>query len=150
LDGSIPPGFDAAAMSLPFLTCMALVAATYQLPPRVLPSIQAVEGGRVGMVSANTNGSQDLGVMQINTLWIAPLARRTGLPEAEVRDRLVNDACFNIAAAGLIFRTYLNEAQGDLMRAVGYYHSHTPERSLRYQAKVVGAAQALFVAQPRR
>jgi soluble lytic murein transglycosylase-like protein len=132
-------------MSVPFLACMALVAATYQLPPRVLPAIQAVEGGRVGTVRSNTNGSQDLGVMQVNTLWLATLARRSGLPEAEVRDRLVHDACFNIAAAGLIFRIYLNEAQGDLMRAVGYYHSHTPERSLRYQSKVLGAAQALFV-----
>lgn len=129
---------------------MALVATTYHLPPRVLPALQAVEGGRPGLVRSNTNGSQDLGVMQVNTLWIAPLARRSGLPEAIVRDRLVHDACFNIAAAGLIFRIYLNEAQGDLMRAVGYYHSHTPERGLRYQAKVIGAARALFVPQARR
>jgi hypothetical protein len=87
--------------------------------------------------------------MQINTLWITPLARRSGLPTEEVRERLVHDACFNIAAAGMILRIYLDEAQGDLMRAVGYYHSHTPERSLRYQAKVVGAARLLFVRQPR-
>ncbi|SDB74765.1 hypothetical protein SAMN02927895_05467 [Belnapia rosea] len=135
-------------MSAPFLACMALVASAFQLPPRVLPSIQAVEGGRVGLVRSNTNGSEDLGVMQVNTLWIAPLARRSGLPAAEVRARLVHDACFNIAAAGLILRIYLDEARGDLMQAVGYYHSHTPERSLRYQAKVVGAAQRLFVRQP--
>lgn len=129
---------------------MVLVATTYQLPPRVLPALQAVEGGRPGLVSSNTNGSQDLGVMQVNTLWIGPLARRSGLAEAEVRKRLINDACFNIAAAGLIFRLYLNEAKGDLMRAVGYYHSHTPEHGLRYQTKVVDAAQALFVPQARR
>ncbi len=136
-------------MTTPFLACMALVAAAFQLPPRVLPAIQAVEGGHVGLVRSNTNGSEDLGVMQINTLWITPLARRSGLSAAEVRQRLVHDACFNIAAAGLIMRTYLNEAQGNLMQAVGYYHSHTPERSLRYQAKVVGAAQRLFAPQPR-
>jgi hypothetical protein len=127
---------------------MALVASAYQLPPRVLPSIQAVEGGRVGLARTNTNGSQDLGVMQINTLWIRPLARHSSLPEAEVRERLLHDACFNIAAAGLILRTYLHEAQGDLMRAVGYYHSHTPERHFGYRAKVVEAAQSLFAPRP--
>ena len=83
-------------MSAPFLACMVLVASAFQLPPRVLPAIQAVEGGRVGLVRGNTNGSEDLGVMQVNTLWIATLARRSGLPAAEVRERLVHDACFNI------------------------------------------------------
>ena len=58
---------------------MALTAAVYHLPPRVLPAIQSVEGGRVGLVHVNRDGSEDLGVMQINTLWIGPLARRTGL-----------------------------------------------------------------------
>ena len=45
---------------------MALTAAVYHLPPRVLPSIQAVEGGRVGLAHLNRNGTEDLGVMQIN------------------------------------------------------------------------------------
>jgi soluble lytic murein transglycosylase-like protein len=135
-------------MSVPFLACMALVASTYQLPPRVLPSIQAVEGGRVGLARSNTNGSQDLGVMQINTLWIRPLARHAGLPEDEVRERLLHDACFNIAAAGLILRIYMQEAQGDLMRAIGYYHSHTPDRHFGYRAKVTDAAQRLFAPRP--
>ena len=83
--------------------------------------------------------------MQINTLWVAPLARRTGLPEPIVRDRLINDACFNIATAGAIVRLHLNEENGDLLRAVGAYHSRTPARSEAYQSKVLSAAQQLFV-----
>ena len=82
--------------------------------------------------------------MQINTLWVGPLARFTGLPDANVRDRLLNDSCFNIAAAGLIMRTYLNETKGDLLRAVGDYHSHTPVLNLSYQAKVLDAARTMF------
>ncbi|MBV1796189.1 lytic transglycosylase domain-containing protein [Siccirubricoccus sp. G192] len=131
-------------MAVPFLACMALAASFYHLPPRVLPSIQAVEGGRVGLARLNTNGSEDLGVMQINTLWVAPLAGYTGWPHAVVRDRLLHDPCFNIAAAGLILRTYLNETRGDLLRAVGNYHSHTPVRNLDYQAKVLNAARTIF------
>lgn len=133
-------------MAVPFLACMALTAAFYQLPPRVLPSIQAVEGGRPGLASPNRNGSEDLGVMQINTLWIGPLARHTGLSAAEVRHRLLHDACFNIAAAGLIMRRGLDETEGDLLRAVGNYHSRTPWRNSDYRAKVLDAARAMFAA----
>ena len=131
-------------MAVPFIACMALVAQIYSLPPRVLPSIQRVEGGSVGVVHHNTDGSDDLGVMQINTLWLPGLARYTHLDPAEVRDRLLNRACFNIAAAGLIMRTYLDEAGGDLMAAVGYYHSHTPALSQFYRSKVLRSATTLF------
>ena len=125
---------------------MALAAQVYHLPPRVLPSIQRVEGGRVGLASPNRNGSHDLGVMQVNTLWVAPLARYTGMPPEAVRGRLQHDPCFNIAAAALILRIYLNETRGDLMRAIGNYHSHTPARNLDYQAKVMNAARLMFTA----
>jgi Transglycosylase SLT domain len=130
---------------IPFLACMALVASIYHLPPRVLPSIQVIEGGRPGGISDDADGSQDLGVMQINTRWIQPLAVYTHLPGALVRARLINAPCYNIAAAGAILRTYLNEDRGDLMRAIGDYHSHTRQLNLTYQSEVRQAAEALFV-----
>ncbi len=131
-------------MPIPFLACMALTASFYHLPPRVLPAIQMVEGGRVGIVSRNTDGSDDLGMMQVNTLWLPALSRRSGLTVAAVRARLVGDACFNISAAGAILRTYLDETQGDLMRAVGDYHSHTLALNQSYQISVRAAAGRLF------
>ena len=131
-------------VAIPFLACMALVASVYHLPPRVLPAIHAVEGGVPGSVSHNLDGSDDLGVMQVNTRWLLPLARVSRLPADEVRRRLVVEPCFNIAAAGLIMRAYLNEAHGNLMVAVGYYHSHTPALNLQYQSKVLASAARLF------
>jgi hypothetical protein len=131
-------------MAIPFLACMVAAASFYHLPPRVLPSIQAVEGGSVGSVSRNADGSDDLGVMQVNTLWIEPIARITGMSRDAVATRLVGDACFNIAAAAAIMRTYLIEAHGDLMAAVGDYHSHTPALNEAYQALVLGQAARLF------
>ncbi|MBP0494958.1 lytic transglycosylase domain-containing protein [Roseomonas indoligenes] len=131
-------------MPVPYLACMALVAQIYDLPPRVLPSIQAVEGGRPGLVMRNANGSEDLGVMQVNTVWLSSLVRYTGLDSAEVRKRLIERPCFNIAAAGLIMRTHLNASSGDLMRAVGNYHSHTPLLHQSYRARVISAATRLF------
>ena len=131
-------------MAVPYLACMALVASIYHLPPRVLPSIQAIEGGWPGAVIRNANGSEDLGVMQVNTLWIGPLVRYTGLPAPAVRQKLVALPCFNIAAAGAILRNYMDEANGDLMQAIGYYHSHRPALGLPYQVRVRDAAAMLF------
>jgi hypothetical protein len=88
------------AMAIPFLACMVAAASFYHLPPRVLPSIQVVEGGRPGVISQNTDGSADLGVMQVNTIWVPQFASITGMTEDAVRTRLVVDPCFNIAAAG--------------------------------------------------
>lgn len=81
--------------------------------------------------------------MQINTLWVAPLARHTRQPESTILRRLLHEPCFNIAAAGAIVRIYLNEAKGDLQRAIGNYHSHTPMRHNSYRLKVLEAAGRL-------
>lgn len=126
------------------LACMIAVSQFQGLPPRVLPTIQAVEGGGIGMVNHNANGSEDLGVMQVNSVWIAPLSRGTGLPPAEVRRRLVEDGCFSVAVAGAILKLHLQAEGGDLMRAIGNYHSRTPELNAAYQARALAAATRLF------
>ena len=131
-------------MGAPFLACMVAVSQFYHLPPRVLPAIQAVEAGRPGSISRNHNGTGDLGVMQVNSSWVPRLAQAWGLTPEAVAKRLIEDPCFNITAAGSIMRIYLREARGDVTRAVGYYHSHTPERATDYQVKVIRASVALF------
>jgi hypothetical protein len=137
-------------MALPYLACMLAAANFYHLPPRVLPSIQAVEGGYPGAEHLNTDGSTDLGVMQINTRWVRPLAAyvttvtRTQTSEDETRRRLIADPCFNIAAAGLILRSEWEQAGHDWPAAVGNYHSHTPGLHQSYLAHVIDRARALF------
>ena len=123
---------------------MALVASIYNLPPRVLPSIHRVEGGQVDTVHPNTDGSHDLGYMQINTRWLPVLAQYSHLPEAAVQRNLLTRPCFNVAAAGFILRRSLDETPGDLMRAIGNYHSHTPVLNAAYQGLVVRSAAFLF------
>jgi hypothetical protein len=102
-----------------------------------------VEGGRPGLAAINKNGSEDLGVMQINSLWVVPLAHQTRQSQATIRRRLLDESCFNIAAAGAIMRIYLNETKGDLPRAIGNYHSHTPVRHNSYRLKVLEATGRL-------
>jgi soluble lytic murein transglycosylase-like protein len=111
----------------------------------VLPSLQAVEGGRVGMVRIDANGSADLGVMQVNTVWVEPLAKFARMAPAAVYDRLISDPCFNIAAAAAILRVALNESGGNLLTGVARYHSHSPALGQAYLAKVLHAAESLFV-----
>ncbi|MCB8881472.1 lytic transglycosylase domain-containing protein [Acidisoma cellulosilytica] len=123
---------------------MLAVAQLQHLPPRVLPSIQAVEGGAVGTVSHNRDGSEDLGVMQINTRWLPVLAVRFGADEEAVRSALIRKPCLNILVASAILRAYLRETNGNILQAVGDYHSHTPLLNHSYQAEVIDKAQALF------
>lgn len=103
----------------------------------------------MGVVHINTDGSADLGMMQVNTIWVGPLSRFTHMQPQVVVDRLLNDPCFNIAASAAIMQSYLAEAHGNLLTAIGYYHSHSPSLSAGYRDKVIAAASALF-SRPRK
>ncbi len=127
-----------------YLACMITVAHVTGLPPRLLPVIQSIEGGAVGMVRQDRNGTADLGVMQVNTVWLPALAARAGLSPAVTRDRLIDDPCFNIAAAALILRHDLTETGRALLPAIGDYHSHTLSLNRAYAALAESRAMQLF------
>jgi soluble lytic murein transglycosylase-like protein len=118
---------------------MALAAGALGLPPRALPSIQQVEGGAIGTVAHNKDGSDDLGLMQINSRWLPRLATATGQAEATVRAQLINEPCYNIAIGAVIFRLFLDEAHGDVAKAVAFYNTHDPRLGALYQRKVAAA-----------
>jgi hypothetical protein len=130
-------------MSVPFLACMLAAASFHHLPVQALAAIQSVEGGAVGTVSANKDGSADLGVMQVNSRWIPAVARATGKPPQAVRTWLVGDGCYNVKVAAAILDVYKAEAHGNMVEAVGFYHSHTPDLKTAYQTKVLAAALRL-------
>jgi len=132
-------------MGIPYLACMVAAATLYHLPPRVLPSIQATEGGWNGAAVRDSNGTVDLGLMQVNSLWVAPIAAHIHASEAMVHERLRADACFNISAAGAILRRDIRLAHGDLMTGIGYYHSRTPGLGVPYRGRVSDAARRLFI-----
>lgn len=123
---------------------MLAVAQMQHLPPRVLPSIQAVEGGAVGDVSLNRDGSEDLGLMQINSRWLPVLSLRLGADEQTVRTALIRKPCLNILVASAILRVYLRETNGNILQAIGDYHSHTPVLNYAYQTAVIDEAMTLF------
>ena len=125
------------------LRCMILAASVYHLPPRVLPVIARIEGGHVGLVRPDSNGTADYGPMQENSVWLDTIARRARLGARETRRRLIDDPCFNIAAAAFILRTDIDRA-GNLMQGIGDYHSATPRLNAAYRARAITMAQRMF------
>jgi hypothetical protein len=134
---------ESVMLAAPLAACMTAVTASIGLPPLVLPAIHMIEGGQVGTIVKNTNGSQDYGVMQINSSWLPTLAAATNRTEGQVRSDLIHDGCFNIAIAGAVMKYNLAQAGGDIWKAVGYYSSHTPSFNAIYQARVAIAALKL-------
>lgn len=130
-------------MPIPFYACMVAASAALHLPVHALPAIQRAEGGWVGAVRPNTDGSHDLGLMQVNTRWITPVSEATGLPPQTVVTRLILEPCFNIAVAASILRDYVEEEHGNMWQAIGDYHSHTPGLNTAYKFRVMREAQNL-------
>ncbi|MBS0984398.1 lytic transglycosylase domain-containing protein [Gluconobacter cerinus] len=126
------------------VACMLAASLHFGIPPRVLPTIWQIERGRNGVAVSNTNGSLDIGIMQINSLWIPVLAHIARLSPDETVHRLLQDSCFNVTASALIVRSYLDETHGNLMQAIGDYHSHTPSLNGAYQVRILQAARRLF------
>jgi hypothetical protein len=137
-------------MALPYLACMLAAAQAYHLPPRLLPSIQAVEGGFPGAIHPNRDGTDDLGVMQINTRWLQPLASYIAWKGGEkpapaaIHSRLVTDPCYNIYAAAAILQAEWLQSGHDWLAAVGNYHSRTPSLHQDYLSRVTARAASLF------
>lgn len=120
--------------------CIFAAAQTYSVPPAVIMGILHVEGGRVGMASKNTNGTEDLGPMQINTIWLPELARHWNVPQATAKRLVRDDACVNIGVGTWILRKKINDA-GSLYKGIAWYHSATPKFGTVYRQKVIRAMQ---------
>lgn len=116
--------------------CLMLASQTYSVPPAVLVGIYKAEGGKVGQEVKNTNGTADLGPMQINTIWLPELAEKWGVSEDTARKWVRDDACTNVGVSAWILKGHLNET-GSLSQAIAHYHSRTPRHGKRYKKRVV-------------
>lgn len=126
--------------------CIGVAAGGKPWLEKTLWGLRDQEGGWLGAAVLNTNGSHDLGPLQINSWWVPRIASLVGHPVARVRDWLRTDACFNAGAARWIFLTALAESR-DYWKAIGTYHSPTQWRQRAYAASVASKLQRRFGSQ---
>ena len=124
--------------------CVQLAADRYGLDASLIEAILAVEGGSVGQAVRNSNGTADLGPMQINTVWLPTLAEY-GI----TKQQLQHDRCINILVGSWILARQLKLAEGmegpaqrRIWWGIGSYHSRTPKHNVKYSLKVWRALRA--------
>ncbi len=79
------------AQAPPVPVCMVEAARDYSIPLRGLISVWLTEGGKLGTLSPNKNGTIDHGPFQINTVWTDYLAKNFGV----TKEVLTNDFCWS-------------------------------------------------------
>lgn len=97
--------------------CIEQAAQRYATPPAAIVSILRNEGGRPGLAINNTNGSQDLGPMQVNTSHLKFLSRY-GYTYNTLRD----NPCANVMAGTWIYAKCL-ASTGNVLRAAACYNA---------------------------
>lgn len=120
-----------AASPQPYLACFTYVGHYYHINPQLLLAIAEQESNfNPRAVNRNTNGSMDLGLMQINSSWLPSLAR---LHVSAVE--LLTKPCLNIAVGAAILHDNVSR-MGMTWGAVGAYNAASPSKRARYARQI--------------
>ncbi len=121
--------------------CIVWASSSYDVPTEVMLGIMYVEGGRVGQeVGPNTNGTYDLGLMQVNSLWVPQLVRLWHVDYATAYKSVRDGGCENVYVGAWILKQSI-AAAGSLYQGIAYYHSATRGLGEDYAEKVVVTMQ---------
>lgn len=100
----------------------------YGINPTLLESIAKVESNlNPKAMNNNTNGTSDIGLMQINSAWLKSIG-------ANAND-LLNDACLNTMTGARILRHCIDR-HGYGWEAVGCYNAMSRDKKVIYAWKV--------------
>ncbi|MGY2374755.1 transglycosylase SLT domain-containing protein [Pseudomonas sp. SDO524_S393] len=127
--------------------CWAEVASRYDLEPELLQAIAAVESGnRPDAVNrVNSNGTRDIGLMQINSIHL-PRLLKLGITE----ERLLSEPCLSVEVGASILAGFIQRF-GYNWTAVGAYNvgpGPGPQREalrLRYAQKIWARYEGLVM-----
>lgn len=113
--------------------CWDQAAKYHGVDPWLLYSIAFVESGfNPTAYNGNKNGSYDLGMMQINSIWL-PQLKKMG-----VSREMLKDACTATYVGAWILSKNIKRF-GYTWRAIGAYNSAKPELGYKYAKKVYKA-----------
>ena len=117
--------------------CLDDAAAYYRLDPHLVRAIAWHESGmRPTAVNRNTDGSVDIGLMQINSSWLPTLER------AGISSQSLWDACVNAYVGAWILSSNIARL-GPTWKAVGAYNATSPAKQLKYANQIYARWQSL-------
>ena len=114
------------------IMCSVEAGMRYGVPPDIVYAVSLNEGGKPGLRVNNTNGTQDLGLMQFNTAYLKTL-RKHGIDEQDVLGR----SCYSFHLAAWRIKSHIEEKGDNLYKKVAYYHSRTELFNERYQNRLL-------------
>jgi soluble lytic murein transglycosylase-like protein len=121
--------------------CWIQAANRHAIHPSLLYAIAKQESGLNPMArGTNTNGSYDIGLMQINSSHL-PLLARYGIDE-----RHLYDACVSIHVGAWLLADNFRR-MGYNWSAVGAYNATSPDKRLRYAHRIAHQLQKSNAAQ---
>lgn len=110
--------------------CWDEAATRYGVNPYMLYAIAKTESGlNPAAINRNKNGSYDLGMMQINSIWF-PTLRRHGIDEQQLLD-----PCTSIHVGAWILAQNIRR-MGNTWEAVGAYNAGKFDLRMKYALKV--------------
>jgi soluble lytic murein transglycosylase-like protein len=113
--------------------CFEEAAARYGQNAQVLWAIAKQESNlNPSALNRNANGTVDIGLMQINSIWLPKLA-----PYGITAEKLARDSCTNVMAGAWILAQQ-TQRFGNSWEAVGRYHSSLSGRKEGYATKIYG------------
>ena len=112
--------------------CFQEAGRIYGVSPHLLWAIAKAESSfNPSAVNHNRNGTVDIGLMQINSLWAKQLEKTWGY---------LDDPCTNVMAGAWILSQCVRD-YGYTWQAVGCYHSRNPTRRDAYAARIAAILQ---------
>ena len=113
--------------------CFEEAGAQYGINPQILRAIAKVESNfNPKAINKNSNGTFDVGLMQINSSWAATLGAE--------RWNSLGDACSNTKTGAWILSMCMNK-YGYTWKAIGCYNSQTPDKRDKYSKMVFDQLQ---------
>lgn len=120
----------AVCAALPAQACWEYAASHYQVSSALLYAIARTESGlNPQAIGRNTNGSRDIGLMQINSAWLPTLASHG------IGERDLYEPCTNIQVGAWILAGNVSRL-GYTWEAVGAYNAASPALRRNYVEKV--------------
>jgi soluble lytic murein transglycosylase-like protein len=121
--------------------CFDEAGKTYGISSQLLQSIARIESNlNPNAINKNSNGSTDIGIMQVNSSWIASLGLDSG--------RLVSDPCYNVMTGARILK-YCIDKHGYTWEAVGCYNAVSRHKRVDYSWKVYNKLKAEGIAKSK-